>query len=98
MHRSTEAGGERAGNGDRSAPVPGEVDMPYVTTLHHEFRGGELRLVLTTDSPPTRLERERLDRITGECTALGPPRRDGACADVDEAIWELGGELAITAG
>jgi hypothetical protein len=37
--------------------------MAYVTTQHYESPGGSLRLILTTERPSTRDERDDLDRI-----------------------------------
>jgi hypothetical protein len=79
--------------------------MAYVTTQHYEVPGGTLLLELNTERPPTREEREDLDRIADACTLfrlhhLVRTHRDRASDldDMDEAIWELGGEESISAG
>jgi hypothetical protein len=80
--------------------------MARVTTdQHYEMPGGTLRLVLTTDHPLTHEEREDLDRIATACTAfqrnhdvLGHRASREGVDDIDEAIWELGGDEAISAG
>ena len=79
--------------------------MAYVTTQHYEVPGGSLRLILTTERPPTHEEREDLDRIADACAAF---RRHhlvrshyahyAELDEMDQAIWELGGEESITAG
>jgi hypothetical protein len=79
--------------------------MTYVTTQHYEVPGGTLRVVLTTEHPPTRDEREDLDRIADACTVFRSHHltrthhgRAEDLEDMDEAIWELGGDESITAG
>jgi hypothetical protein len=79
--------------------------MAFVTTQHYEVPGGTLKVVLTTDRPPTQQEREDLDRIADACTVFRSHHLEhvhhGRAADLDdmdEAIWELGGEESITAG
>ena len=79
--------------------------MAYVTTQHYEVPGGSLRLELNTERPPTREEREDLDRIADACTIFRLHHlvrtHDGRASDLDdmdEAIWELGGEESISAG
>jgi hypothetical protein len=79
--------------------------MAYVTTQHYEVPGGTLRLELSTERPLTREEREDLDRIADACMIfrlhhLVRTHHDRASDldDMDEAIWELGGEESISAG
>ena len=76
------------------------------TQQHYEVPGGTLKVVLTTDHALTAVEREDLDHIADACAAFQaresarrPDARVVAPAlDIDEAIWELGGEQGITAG
>ena len=77
------------------------------TQQHYEVPGGTLKVVLTTDHALTRTEREDLDHIAVACAAFqahertghpDPGAADAPAGDVDEAIWELGGEQEITAG
>jgi hypothetical protein len=79
------------------------------TQQHYEMPGGTLRVILTTDHTLTSAEREELDRIAVACTRFQEVRRaihaggsgggeDVAASEVDEAIWELGGEQDILAG
>ena len=79
--------------------------MAYVTTQHYEVPGASLRLILTTDRPPTLAEREDLDRIADACAVFRTHHlhhaHHGRAEDLDEmdaAIWELGGEESISAG
>ena len=76
------------------------------TQQHYEVPGGTLKVVLTTDHALTAVEREELDHIAAACAAFQardawrhPESRAAAPAlDIDEAIWELGGEQGISAG
>jgi hypothetical protein len=76
------------------------------TQQHYEVPGGTLTVVLTTDHALTAVEREDLDHIADACAAFqahdGARRPDARGAtpalEIDEAIWELGGEQAISAG
>jgi hypothetical protein len=83
------------------------IVMTFVTTRHRETTAGTLRLVLETERPPTAKELEDLERLEQLWAALrratatrdratGGP--DAVVDEDDEAIWELGGEEAITAG
>jgi hypothetical protein len=76
----------------------------YVTSQHYEVPGGTLRVVLTTERPPTAEEREDLNRIADACDVFRSHHlthtHHGVVADLDdmdEAIWELGGDVAISA-
>jgi hypothetical protein len=76
------------------------------TQQHYEVPGGTLKVVLTTDHALSAVEREELDHIADACAAF--QAREGArppdagvaapALDIDEAIWELGGEQGIMAG
>jgi hypothetical protein len=77
------------------------------TQQHYEVPGGSLKVVLTTDHTLTAVERADLDQIADACAAFqthdrsGHPERGASVVpalEVDEAIWELGGEQGITAG
>ena len=77
------------------------------TQQHYEVPGGTLKVVLTTERALTALEREDLDHIAVACAAFQAHERTGhrdlaaaaaPAGEVDEAIWELGGEQEITAG
>jgi hypothetical protein len=78
------------------------------TQQRYAVPGGTLKVVLTTYHTLTTVEREELDRIGVACVRFQELRRaahrDPAVAggdpagDVDEAIWELGGEQEIMAG
>jgi hypothetical protein len=74
------------------------------TQQHYEVPGGTLKVVLTTDHALSAVERADLDHIADACAAFRCHERsrhpDGAARalEVDEAIWELGGEQGITAG
>jgi hypothetical protein len=77
------------------------------TQQHYEVPGGTLKVVLTMDHALTAVERSGLDQIADACTAFQdhertrhpePAAAAGPALEVDEAIWELGGELGITAG
>jgi uncharacterized membrane protein YdfJ with MMPL/SSD domain len=77
--------------------------MRSITTQqHYEARGASLKVVLTTDHGLTPEEREDLDQIADACHAFAdhhrPHHHAGGGDDIDEAIWELGGEEGITAG
>ena len=76
------------------------------TQQHYEVPGGTLKVVLTTDHALSAVEREDLDHIADACAAFqareGARRPDAGAAapalEIDEAIWELGGEQDIIAG
>jgi hypothetical protein len=79
------------------------------TQQHYEVPGGTLKVVLTTDHALTAVERSDLDHIADACAAFQDHEHTrhaepaaaaaaGPALEVDEAIWELGGELEITAG
>lgn len=77
------------------------------TQQHYDVPGGTLKVVLTTDHALSPVERADLDHIADACAAFQAHERsrhaDPAAAaapalEVDEAIWELGGEQGITAG
>jgi uncharacterized membrane protein YdfJ with MMPL/SSD domain len=77
--------------------------MRSITTQqHYEASGASLKVVLTTDHGLTPAEREDLDHIADACHAFAehhrPHHHAGGGDDIDEAIWELGGEEGITAG
>jgi hypothetical protein len=79
--------------------------MTHLTTQqHYDVPGGTLKVILTTDHALSAAEREDLDQIAGACQAFqaheraGRPAPAGVAAEIDEALWELGGEQAITAG
>jgi hypothetical protein len=82
--------------------------MKHLTTQqHYDVPGGTLRVVLETDHALSALEREDLDQIANACAAFQAHEKSGhadavaaiaPARDVDEAIWELGGEQAISAG
>jgi hypothetical protein len=79
--------------------------MKQLTTQqHYEVPGGTLKIVLTTDHALTSVERADLDDIAAACTAFQAreagrhPEVAAPALEVDEAIWELGGEQGITAG
>ena len=81
--------------------------MTHLTTQqHYDLPGGTLKVILETDHPLSGLERDDLDRIAVACaefaahrpgTHPAPPGDDPA-REVDEAIWELGGDAHISAG
>ena len=74
------------------------------TQQHYEVPGGTLKVVLTTDHALTAVERADLDHIAAACAAFQArdawrhPEAAAPALEVDEAIWELGGEQGITAG
>jgi hypothetical protein len=75
------------------------------TQQHYEVPGGTLKVVLTTDHALSVVERADLDHIADACAAFQarsrhpePTAAVTPALEVDEAIWELGGELEITAG
>jgi hypothetical protein len=77
------------------------------TQQHYEVPGGTLKVVLTTDHALTELERADLDHIADACAAFqahehsrhpDPGASAAPALEVDEAIWELGGDQGITAG
>jgi hypothetical protein len=82
--------------------------MKNLTTQHHyEVAGGTLKVVLMTDHALTDVERADLDGIAAACAAFQAHERSGhpepgtnalPALEVDEAIWELGGEQGISAG
>jgi hypothetical protein len=79
--------------------------MTFVTTRHRETTAGALRLILETEHAPTPGELDDLEqferiwtthhREPGEHVVRAP---DAVVAEMDEAIWALGGEEEITAG
>jgi len=77
------------------------------TQQHYEVPGGTLKVVLTTNHALTAVERTDLDHIADACAAFQAHERSGhpepgevvaPALEVDEAIWELGGEQGISAG
>jgi len=74
------------------------------TQQHYDVPGGTLKIVLTTDHALTPVERADLDHIAAACAAFQAheagrhPAAAAPALEVDEAIWELGGEQGITAG
>jgi hypothetical protein len=78
------------------------------TQQHYEVPGGTLKVILTTDRALTAVERDELDRIAAACVRFQEARRavhghpagagGDAAGEIDEAIWELGGEQDIMAG
>lgn len=78
------------------------------TQQHYEVPGGTLRVILTTDHVLSTAERHELDHIADACLEFqrhhphAHPHPPVAGADpaeqVDEAIWELGGDQEISAG
>lgn len=74
------------------------------TQQHHEVPGATLTVTVTTDHPLSPAELEGLEEIARACRAFGATpavRRleaDDAAAELDLAIWELGGDQAISAG
>jgi len=74
------------------------------TQQHYDVPGGTLTVVLTTDHALTAVERADLDHIAAACAAFQArdasrhPEAAVPALEVDEAIWELGGEQDITAG
>ena len=77
--------------------------MRSITTQqHYEATGASLKVVLTTDHGLTPEEREDLDQIADACHAFAehhrPHHHPEGGEDMDEALWELGGEESITAG
>jgi hypothetical protein len=77
------------------------------TQQHYEVPGGTLNLVLTTDHPLTTVELADLDQIADACAGFQARERSrhpdpgvatAPALEVDEAIWELGGEQGIMAG
>jgi hypothetical protein len=82
--------------------------MTHLTTQqHYECRGGTLKVILETDHALSGVERDDLDRIALACadfaahgpgTHSAPESGDDPAREVDEAIWDLGGDAAISAG
>ena len=77
------------------------------TQQHYDVPGGTLKVILTTDHALSAAEREELDNIADACQAfqahdqlghVAPAALADAAAEVDEAIWELGGDRGIMAG
>ena len=79
------------------------------TQQHYEVPGGTLRVILETDHALSGIERHDLERIAGACEELvahersahpHPTPAPGAdpALEVDEAIWDLGGDAGISAG
>ena len=79
-----------------------------ITQQHYEVPGGTLKVILTTDHALSAVEREELDRIADACLTFQRLQRTGhphvtasagdPAGEVDEAIWELGGDEDIMAG
>ena len=67
------------------------------TQQHYDVPGGTLKIVLTTDHALTSVERADLDHIAAACAAFHLEVAAPAL-EVDEAIWELGGDQDITTG
>ena len=82
--------------------------MTHLTTQqHYEVPGGTLKVILETDHALSGPERLDLDRIAVACEEFAahgrgahpePAPGDDPAREVDEAIWELGGDAAISAG
>jgi hypothetical protein len=78
------------------------------TQQRYEVPGGTLRVILETDHSLTPSERRELDNIADACEAFRASELAGAhrapepeleaAREVDEAIWELGGDQDIMAG
>jgi hypothetical protein len=78
------------------------------TQQHYEVPGGTLKVILTTDHVLTAIERDELDHIADACLTFQEHRASGPrhpvaigrdpALEVDEAIWELGGDEEISAG
>jgi hypothetical protein len=74
------------------------------TQQHHEVQGATLTVTVTTDHLLSPAELEALEEIAHVCRDFGavPGLRrleaDESGAEVDVAIWELGGDEAISAG
>jgi hypothetical protein len=78
------------------------------TQQHYEVPGGTLKVILTTDHALSEAERFELDHIAEACLEFQDRRHSGhlheiiragaAAEEVDEALWELGGEGEISAG
>ena len=77
------------------------------TQQHYEVPGGTLKVILETDHALSGIERDDLDRIAHACEEFAahrpgahavPEPGDDPAREVDEAIWELGGDAAISAG
>jgi hypothetical protein len=74
------------------------------TQQHHEVPGATLTVTVTTDHALSPVELEGLDEIGRACRAFGAKAEarsletDEATAEIDLAIWELGGDQAISAG
>jgi hypothetical protein len=82
--------------------------MTHLTTQqHYEVPGGTLKVILETDHALSGGERDDLDRIAHACEEFAahgpgchpaPLSGDDPALEIDEAIWELGGDAAISAG
>ena len=74
------------------------------TQQHHEVPGATLTVTVTTDHQLSPAEREDLEHIARACRAFGAKTEghrleaDVEAMEVDLAIWELGGDQAISAG
>jgi hypothetical protein len=75
------------------------------TQQHYEVPGGTLKVILTTDHALSAAGREDFDQIADACQAFQAHEQLGnvataadPAAEVDEAIWELGGDQGIMAG
>jgi L-aminopeptidase/D-esterase-like protein len=89
----------RRARADHARERPAEEDHMLTTQQHYEVAGGTLKVILTTDHALSGAEQRRLAGVGDACLAFqagAPPVP--AAPDLDEAIWELGGEEAICAG
>ena len=74
------------------------------TQQHHEVAGATLTVTVTTDHALSPSELSGLDEIGRACRAFGAAEAHvveaevDAAAEVDVAIWELGGDADISAG
>jgi hypothetical protein len=81
------------------------ADMTFVTMRHRATTASALRLVLETERPPASWELEDLDRFeqtwaSHHCKPGKHAVRESrpAVDEIDDALWALGGEEAISAG
>jgi hypothetical protein len=71
------------------------------TQQHYELPGGTLKVLLVTDHALTTAEQADLEELAAACRAFCAHHRvmpAPAADDIDEALWALGGEEAVTAG
>jgi hypothetical protein len=77
------------------------------TQQHHEAPGGTVTVTISTDHALSPAELAALEEIARACRAFGlhharEPRRleaeAEAAAEIDVAMWELGGDTGISAG